>query len=406
MTTQQAPAPERLGPIAYLPLRYHDSITDAQYLDDDALVGASGRNTGNFLFRHALSRCISEFHYSPPLSLAWSEMRQLVATGYKPNKIVLSCANWLGTAERPEQSNQMRYNVLRSTNCEIIAVAIGIQAPLEALNAGSSLLGEHSRCLIKLMADRSAAISVRDEITADVVRKETGVKQLIVTGCPSNYIADDVSLFPSLRRNLQRLEQSGDAYDHLIIGVQEFSQGCEDYIQICARFIADKHATYLSQSPGGFFFQRSGGVKCGAVEPLLNAIVKQSGITRLQALTLMRRSLRNFVSIAEWMEHLKSYDLCFGMRLHGTICALQSGCPAMLVLHDLRTFGVAETMQLPRCSLKEAEQIISRPIVVARHIQRQLPAYRARRTHLAKAMSEFISESGLTPLPRLRKLAG
>ena len=54
-----------------------------------------------------------------------------------------------------------------------------------------------------------------------------------------------------------------------------------------------------------------------------------------------------FTSLQSWMEFLSTQDITIGKRIHGCIASLQTGVPAILINHDLRTYELASVMGVP-----------------------------------------------------------
>jgi len=62
------------------------------------------------------------------------------------------------------------------------------------------------------------------------------------------------------------------------------------------------------------------------------------------------RQGRVYFDVSKWASSLDMYDYVLGTRLHGTIMALNSGVPAVLVHHDSRTRELCEFAAIPSVS--------------------------------------------------------
>jgi polysaccharide pyruvyl transferase WcaK-like protein len=61
----------------------------------------------------------------------------------------------------------------------------------------------------------------------------------------------------------------------------------------------------------------------------------------------IKKHIKCFFSVDEWVAFMTTKDFSFGTRLHGTIAALLAGKPAMLVTHDTRTREMARWAAIP-----------------------------------------------------------
>jgi hypothetical protein len=53
------------------------------------------------------------------------------------------------------------------------------------------------------------------------------------------------------------------------------------------------------------------------------------------------------MALDEWVALNQTKRFCLGTRIHGTVAALVSGTPALLIAHDARTQEMAEKMSIP-----------------------------------------------------------
>ena len=113
-----------------------------------------------------------------------------------------------------------------------------------------------------------------------------------------------------------------------------------------------------------------------------------------------------FSSVPEWLFFARRFDLCFGMRMHGSMVALQAGVPTVIVYHDLRTRELAERMKIPKISIADFCALKQSEICEHMHILffDQVDAYFSRRQELASVFSDFLSAANIEMSTDFKKL--
>lgn len=138
-----------------------------------SLMDAYGRNTGNILFSEALLRSLKNAQpstYSP-------EREQLEEC----DAIVIAAANWVNHYD----DFTWLAAQLEKHDKPVTIVGLGAQA---GLDRAIPVLKEGTLRAIKIIAERSPAISTRGAFTAEVLNFY-GIKNTVVTGCPSLLLA-------------------------------------------------------------------------------------------------------------------------------------------------------------------------------------------------------------------------
>lgn len=353
----------------WLGLPYVSSLPDAYAADAQALRRDTGANFGNDVFRHALKSILSgidtytrlsfrDFEPAPPAEI-----------------IVLSCANWIGTSDNHERSNLARLRQLERSEAPIVPFGLGVQAPHGARDLA---FGPGTRALVALLSARAESISVRDAFTRETLG-HMGADNVIVTGCPSNFI----NLRPDLGRSIAAKAAADRNVRTIISEVQGGHEASATILRHCAAYAREYPAFYVLQS--GFCLAWLLG-ESEAVPPLYRGEAE-----------FLRRHAVHFCGAEAWLDFARTCGLAFGMRIHGTMAPLQAGVPSLLIEHDTRTSGLAATMGIP--SLSTADFLgASRADLMAR-IAEVMGAYDARRRVLAERMRDHVEANGLTLTP-------
>ena len=339
---------------------------------------STGGNIGNLVFRKGLASMVNTKNFE--IADPWTADSVIYAGSNKPDKIVLSCANWIGSGDSYEQANRSRSGILKRRNdIEIVPVGLGLQG---SSKGGRNLieLGEHTIDLLNTLAQRSTSISVRCENTKAILNKYN-ITNVTVTGCPSNFISHKLDLELSYTSRLDYIS-SPDSLGKIRYILNEPPEGL-DGVNLFYSLISDLQPFVVLQTPNAV----------ASIRPDLfsglNPIPKEGRLLGIKSLY--------FTSVDSWLEFAYSCDASFGHRVHANMIGLQAGVPSLLICHDLRTHGLAEFMQLP---ILNSEQLFrcdptSLPIFLSEVFRDQYPGYIKRRKELAAVFKDFFIASGL-----------
>ncbi len=355
----------------------------------------NGQNAGNFAFRYALFERL--FPLAEPC--AFDAINDLDAPG---ECVLIACSNWIGQSEAHEQANLTRSQSLGSAQVVASPFGLGCQLPMDA---GIDGLGPHTLRLLELLCDRSPSMSLRDAQTARLLQA-MGYQGGVVTGCPSNFIHAAPGLGQRLLRRVQRLLDAGGRWHELATCLTEYSGGYDFSADVFARQFAllrSHGATYVIQDLP-MLPLLLGETDTPPVEYSLQHFPGMADSDRDLALLLRRHALY-YSSFDEWLLQMRRFDLCFGMRLHGNMAALQAGVPALVITHDARTAQLCETMSLPH--LAAQDYLGMRDDDATALLAAMLPAlehYDAQRAQLARTLRQHIVRCGLPVAPFLDRL--
>lgn len=358
-----------------------------------ALVGA---NIGNMVFRHALGSLIKDFsEYVPvdyPTIRAHSKTEEI-------DSVIVSCANWLGTREQDEKSNAVRANILEDIEAPITCFGLGVQAPA---GAKSVSLGPESVRLAQVIAAKGSDVSVRDQLTKDVLESE-GIDNVVVTGCPSNFINPDPELGALIAARASENAASRRKWSDLRTCVTEFSGGHEESGAVLGahlELLNKAPAFYVLQSPNLLPFLLRENAEIPAAY-LHNGPYGRDGME-----TLLRSKVLHFTSVDSWMDFSRTCDLALGMRIHGNMVPIQSGVPGLVVGHDSRTQGLAGEMGIPLISPRDYLAAHENgPWILFDRIANAMDHYDSWRRTLARRMEGFLRASKLPASEGLSRLS-
>lgn len=387
----------------YLDMQYIGRVPAAYRMSASTLAALSGMNLGNFVFRQALWNILADLETFRPVTGA--DYRKSVEQ--EPvDRLILSCANWLGQTARDEEHNRGRAQLIEKCDGPVTAFGLGVQAPLSrAGEAVSVRFGPETTRLAQVISERSAQISVRDELTR-ISLENIGVTNVTVTGCPSNFLNPDPDLGARVTGRAQdSLKVLKDWLDvRLLISEANGGHGSTGAVlQHQLRLLNETPAFYVVQTPDLLDFVLGARTNIPNLYRNHNPFVPEvNKLTRV-----LKSKALHFADVEAWMDFSRTCDLSIGMRIHGTMVPLQAGTPAILVGHDSRTSGLAETMSVPWITPEQYLEIVPKgPKAVMELFAVRMEGFDRRRQELAAIMHDFLVQNGLTPHDRLVRLAG
>lgn len=382
----------------YLDLPHTSDIPGAAFMDTDGLMDASGANLGNFAFRHALRFIVAGL--DDYTRVRWRELPTIANTS-AIDHMVLSCANWLGLSEQDERANGNRVRAMEATDRPAVCFGLGVQAKL---TDELPTLGPNTLRFAQILSGRGVTVSVRDELTRKVLAA-AGLKNAVVTGCPSNFINPDPELGRKVAATARALAEAKPNWTELRSLISEASGGhpySSKVVRDHFEMLEASPAFYLIQSPALLPFLLHENDTIPEMYARADPFQDQPG----KAAAVLRRSLMHFSSIDSWMDFARTCHLSFGMRIHGTMVPLQSGVPSALIAHDTRTVGLAERMGIPWVTPEDFVHVYSKdPVALLTHIADIMDLYDERRADTAATMLHHLRSNGLKPHSAFESLA-
>lgn len=361
---------------ASVPRSYDRSLSE--------LMFATGENTGNLVFRKGLE-CLIDTN-SAQLADPRNADAILYGSGDLPALVLISCANWIGEGNSFEESNYSRSEVLSRRPLQLAPIGLGIQA---SIGDHPFRISENTRRLLLILSEHSHLISVRCAKTAECLH-DLGITNYIITGCPSNFISksDRDRLAITYRDRLQTI-RSANSWNELRLVVNEPPEGhSSDHLFLSA--FTELASSIVVQTPSGISSVR--------YQQQANQENKIPSRFSPEA----KRKITYFFDVDAWLEHSYSSNATIGHRMHANMVGLQAGTPSLLIVHDARLQGLADTMRIPVITEAQAYAIAtSPPSFFADIFEAQLSAYLARRDELYDRFLElFGSMPNVDFLPR------
>lgn len=351
---------------------------DPSSIEFNKLYQGIGKNSGNLMFTEAVFTLIDAdlrhigFSFDP----AWVNQNF--------DAVVIPAANWLNNYANWD----WLIDQLMELRVPVTVTGLGLQSSNNDLD--SVQVNASCRRLIEFFASQPSPISVRGNFTRDWLIS-IGVNHVVTTGCPSIYM----NIFPqSTAPKDGKLVFQGTRYgmtDAFLksngINRQMFSFSSK----FDCPMIYQSEPEEIELLTGGLSVADLGAEKSS----LLTHLYGCKTISDLDR--FLAKNGKVFFDLRSWSAFLADFSAVIGTRLHGSIIALSTGRPAVIVPHDSRTAEVAsfagmQAIQGPiarDCStIEELESLIS---------SKNLERYRDVRSKNQEVFVHFLKSSGFRP---------
>lgn len=302
----------------------------------DRLYERVGKNTGNLLFTNAV----------------WNQIagpKERINFTFDPDKLnerlgalVIPAANWLS----PNVDFSELANLVERLTIPVVLIGLGAQ---DATYSGSIAIPDGTVRFVQAVARRSDSISVRGDYSGKILNS-LGITNITVTGCPSLY--HDFRRFEPPPRPLRVRMDRGLIHTTRYAAIYpSFAENDSVHRQLFRLAYANQLDLLIQSEPEEMAFL-TGYNDASAVEAGHRALLEQiyDAPNWESVVAYWNAHGRVFFNVDNWARALDAYDYVVGTRLHGTIMALNSGVPAMLVHHDSRTREIAEFAAIPTLS--------------------------------------------------------
>lgn len=227
---------------------------------------------------------------------------------------------------------------LEKLKVKVVILSIGVEDYLSDPSAEYKLHPSIIR-LLNIATESTNWIGVRGPYTASILQ-QNGFKNVVPIGCPSVYWNLKRDFHLSLKSKYEKplivyhKTMAKQAY-HLIKDIKLLGQDFQDQ----AIFTDTLQNDYILQRMEHKFYQD--------IENSYEVYrqIKKMGIFPFE--------------FEEWFNIIGSSDFVFGARLHGVICALIQGIPAILATRDLRAREMSEVFNLPSIEYKNLSKYSS-----------------------------------------------
>lgn len=315
-------------------------IKDSSKLNIDNLFRSVGFNTGNLVYMYA----VTEHIQSEKKFFGWKVDADLINNEF--DVMVFVVVNQL----HPQKDMSILAELFESINIPSFIIGLGAQAS----NFNEDLVFTKGTLrFIDLIKEKCSHISVRGEYTASILTKY-GAKNVIATGCPSNFINFDPNLGDKIvtKKNSIKLlvvnnniRESMDGFLSNIITYYEYNEYKDlKFIMQEPKLVLD----FCRNKTTSIYYKQ-------VIQKINNTIMKKYIYEDVETFSI--NNFEIFFNVESWMEYLLRFDLSLGTRMHGNMIALQSGIPIVFLTHDARLEEMVSIMKLPSISFNDVKNL-------------------------------------------------
>lgn len=366
--------------------RFHEA-------DAEAVMAATGGNTGNVAFVHG-TRCLIA---NPMVRAGWNWDAEQVRKRF--DHLVVCCANQLGS------HTDLAGWADRIEKFSLPVTLIGLGAQSESLDQYPLIPDGTRRFLAAVRdhaCDNACNIAVRGEFTRDFL--QTIDVSSSALGCPSLFISSDREL--GQRIKLRRIEAEGIRKVVVAAGNPWHAESAM-FERLLVEVVDGYRGEYVVQHPESmiqFALAERSRISEKSVARFLDVYGSQFDLDGL--LDWYRRNASVFVDVPNWMRFMRRADLCLGPRYHGVALAVQAGVPGCVVTIDSRTAELCAGTAIKNFPVSEALRM-SPADLVERSLWSSQDADRFDENRLSKARlyRDFLGGNGLAASEQLLELS-
>lgn len=232
--------------------------------------------------------------------------------------------------------------ILDRLDIPVIAIGVGAQAS----GYGLYQLDQHNLSFWKLISERSTAIGVRGEFSAELLKKN-GINNVEVVGCPTLFRGRNRDLHienPVDIRKVAFSVRSEVDHTYTVDALEYLSTQRNLLLNFIHRF--ETRVTIHGEPAEKAFYYH---------EPEEMIIAERTFLAQgwwtPEVLDEMREIYKSklffFLKVSDYDEFIVKQDFAIGYRVHGVLPALANGVAGALVTYDSRSGELAKTHKIP-----------------------------------------------------------
>lgn len=358
----------------------------------DTIMAATGGNTGNLAFVHAIRKLLD----GSVQRIHWGMDSKDVNDSI--DHIVVCCANQLG--EHIDLGSWA--DSLEQLDKPVTLLGLGAQSHDMAVLPD---LPQGTLRFLKVVESRRAGsgpnIGVRGRFTQRLLSTQ-GIESTVI-GCPSLHISDERKLGQKVldrqhREGIRRVAVAAGNPWHTPSAFLE---------PILVDVVNGWHGEYVVQHPVSmlkYAFGEMAHVNDMTRDRFLE--VYGPSFDEASLLSWYRRYAVAFSDIFEWMRFLGKFDLALGPRYHGVALGIQVGVPGCVVTIDTRTEELCLETGVKSLSIGQLQNINAQELVDAcRWNEEDADRFDKCREGLAISLCNFLDRTALRPSRHLHSIS-
>ena len=334
-----------------------------------------GLNTGNLMFTTAIFDQID----AEATHVGFGFVPETINARY--DALVVPAANWLGSHAQWDWFADLIEKV------EIPVITIGIGAQASESRRDRIEWNDSSLRLARVLAAKAPYMSTRGHYTSACLQ-QLGILNVVTTGCPSIY--KDFPRIASPREEALALQSTRYAISKAFAETPSINQAL---FQMAFEHRLDM--IYQSEPEEMHYLLKGEAADFLSNKHQLAALCTLYGAESPEALIFyLNHHAKLFYDLNAWSRYLQTRSGVLGTRLHGSILALNSGVPAVLIPHDSRTGEMASFADIPTAGLRSFPWT-ERDMAQIPEIMDQVGKYEETRLANKAIYRQFLAANGL-----------
>ena len=363
-------------------------VSEPFNLTVDQLMHQTGHNIGNLAFWYATQKLLDEDFLLVGWHTKASDLKKDISA------LVIPAANFLNSTA----NLQNIANLIRDLDKPCLTIGLGAQSESEDHfpDISDSVID-----FLRQVSSRTEKIGIRGEYSVRLC-KQHGIMNVDPLGCPSLLISKDKNLGVKLEEKFRSFDGEkiavhgacikGDlrSVENELLRIVKLGKGSRYFIQRPKEFIKAIFDEKMDDNEKKYFKKCTDFLGMNDANELV-AFLKEYGVMP--------------TSIPAWMYDIQHYAGSINTRIHGTMVSMQSGVPAICIVHDVRTRELAKSMHIPY--LETGEFIGKRYNLcrIFRNIEFDGALFDRNRKRVAQEYVKMVKKCGLTPSAHLQYLA-
>jgi hypothetical protein len=397
--------PSRIG---LLGSRGYISHSDTK--DINEIIREIGENSGNLVFQRAGALMLDEsFLFIGPGCDAHED--GTVRARSECHAILFPAANHINI----QIDLGAIADWLRGMGHPVAVVGIGAQAPDSSHGTFESIVERFEndngfKQLMDFFRESYVRVGVRGEFTRKLLARFN--VPCSITGCPSFVMNQSINLGSQLEQRFAKIRADVALEKTIRLAITASSPWDSEAV-----LDVERKLIRLLQQHQGIYVQQSGGDKSLILATQRFASEEQrqelyawyeqrlrTGLGADGLKAFLQTYLTIFFNVDTWQEALSGCEFSMGSRYHGNALALQTGIPAVALVHDSRTEELCHSTCVPYLSLEQFHQEPTLQGVLA-NVAFDGKAYDAHRQTCAKEFISMLKACGMKPSRQLLILA-
>jgi hypothetical protein len=274
----------------------------------------------------------------------------------KCSHLIITLANTL----KPNDPDHKKYTDLSSfidkVKVPIVIFGLGVKHSTEP----SDKLNFSAVEFLNLLGQKTATLGVRGEITKKIILRDSNVKNVTVTGCPSFY-TNPKALF-GIQDKVSRIRNGKHSFS-----ATDYKKNSEINLLMDAinsnSFILDPSNKFTHQ----YYLNCIKAREDEQIQPpyfLKAKKLAEKNISINKLKTIFQKNYRLFRNLDDWYNfNNEAIDFTYGTRFHVNMASILCGIPALWITHDDRTREMTSLFSLPSVPLLEAEKLNKQELI-------------------------------------------